>query len=114
MAKRTGPIEVECDAPPFSVVKACRQFDLHSPEDVRWCRLSHFPPRNFQARMNLFDPHTWKRLLGLRPELSPFQCLCGRERPRLDRYTFTFISGRKQDFLIGQCGRCRTIFWEEV
>jgi hypothetical protein len=32
----------------------------------------------------------------------------------LERCTFTFRDGRQRDYLLGQCGRCRTVFWEEA
>jgi hypothetical protein len=31
----------------------------------------------------------------------------------MEGYTFTFASGKEAEYLLGQCRRCRTIFWEE-
>jgi hypothetical protein len=42
MLKRLGPIDVDCDAPSYMIVQACRQLVMQSPEDVRWCRMRHF------------------------------------------------------------------------
>jgi hypothetical protein len=34
-----GPMDIECEAPPYSVVKACQGLRFQSPLDVRWCRI---------------------------------------------------------------------------
>ena len=31
-----GPVEVECDAPPYAVVQACAYLGFDRPLDVRW------------------------------------------------------------------------------
>ena len=42
MANPLGPIEIDCDAPPYAIVRACQRIGIRTPEDVRWARLSHF------------------------------------------------------------------------
>ena len=37
MSSELGLLEVECDAPPYPIVRACRKLGLIAPEDVRWC-----------------------------------------------------------------------------
>jgi hypothetical protein len=39
--------------------------------------------------------------------------MCGHVLPTLEKYAFTFAFGKVVDFLLGQCHRCRTMFWEE-
>ena len=104
-------LDIPCDAPSYSIVKACRMVGVRTPEDVRWCRLSHFR-KGRHARLDLFSLQTWKFLLGMSPENSA--CSCGQELPRLEEYTFTSVSGKETRYLIGQCARCRTVFWEEA
>jgi hypothetical protein len=112
MANKLGPIGINCDSPPYSVVQACRRIGIESPEDVRWCRMSHFLQQGTGLRQ-LFYQHGWKALLGVgRPEDRV--CSCGYRLPDLEKYTFTFITGREASFCLGQCRRCHSIFWEEA
>jgi hypothetical protein len=39
-------------------------------------------------------------------------CAC-QELPRLQGYQFLLSSGIEVLYYLGQCSRCRTIFWEE-
>jgi len=102
--------EICCDAPPYSIVRACRMVGLQSPEDVRWCRLSHFLDEHHEGP-RLFQPRTWRTLLGRR-EATEAHCSCGHALPRLEEYTFTCVDGRDLRYQLGQCGRCRSIFWD--
>jgi hypothetical protein len=36
----SGPTEVDCDAPPYAIVRACARLGFRSPPDVRWRRLT--------------------------------------------------------------------------
>jgi len=104
---RLGPLEVTCDAPSYKVVQACRRVGLQEPEDVRWCRLREF----------LTQPAGWKSLfrrLLAGDEGEHKGCTCGGHFPTLDRVTFTFTTGHEVTYLIGQCRRCRTVFWDEA
>jgi hypothetical protein len=111
MASQYGPLEIDCDAPPYAVVEACSRIGFRSPLDTRWCRASQaIPP---EARHGMFSLHSWKQFFGGRaPERN--LCHCGQSLPVLEKCTFTFLSGRTADYLIGQCCRCRTIYWEEA
>jgi len=109
---RLGPIDITCDAPSYKVVQACRRVGLQEPEDVRWCRLSEHGPVTHGWR-GLFHSETWKRLLKPQPAHEK-GCRCGGRLPDLDRVTFTFTTGHEATYLIGQCGRCRTVFWDET
>jgi hypothetical protein len=110
MFHRSNTVGFECDSLPYPLVKACRKVGFCDPEDVRWCRLSHLRPRAPGWR-ELFSLRTWKALFGLR-EVDR-RCSCGRHLPTLERFTFTLKSGRAEEYLLGQCGACRTIYWEE-
>jgi len=41
-------------------------------------------------------------------------CRCGQKLPSLDRYTFTYLTGHEASYLLGQCPRCKTVYWEEA
>jgi hypothetical protein len=100
MSKDLGPIDVQCDAPPYPVVKACAALGFHAPQDVRWC---HFDRRATTRRATLFP---W-----LRPAAP--RCTCGQPLPALESYTFTFVSGNRAQYMLGQCRRCWTIYWDK-
>jgi hypothetical protein len=112
MSSSLGPLEIDCDAPPYSVVCACRRVDLQDPEDVRWCRLG--PRLDIAAsEWDLLKRQPWKLLVRLSAS-NTARCVCGQKLPSLDRYTFTYLTGHESSFLLGQCKRCRTIYWEEM
>ncbi|HMC63839.1 MAG TPA: hypothetical protein VKI65_02765 [Gemmataceae bacterium] len=104
-----GPIELCCDAPPYSIVKACRLVEFRQPEDVRWLRASRDDvPAN--------DPEYAR----VRPRESPvnfpmpsIRCSCGQTLPALEKFQFFFASGSQTNYLLGQCPGCGTIYWDE-
>lgn len=109
---KLGPLEFQCDAPSYKVVQACRRIGFYAPEDVRWCKLSEFSHAS-PGWKGLFHSETWKRLLsGGHP--SERTCSCGEHLPSMDRVTFTFTTGHEATYLLGQCCRCRTVFWDEA
>ncbi|HXG08423.1 MAG TPA: hypothetical protein VNK04_01410 [Gemmataceae bacterium] len=112
MSKPLGPIEICCDAPPYNIVRACSQLGFRTPEDVRWFRMSHFLSESTSWR-ELLKHQPWKVFLGMY-HLEDRTCSCGQSLPRLERYTFMLITGKELSYLLGQCSRCRTIFWEEA
>jgi hypothetical protein len=61
----------------------------------------------------IFHPLTWSKLLG-GGEPGEQTCSCGTRLPLLERVTFTFTTGREETYLVGQCARCHTVFWEET
>jgi hypothetical protein len=97
------PIEINCDTPPDQVVYACQRLDFHKPLDVRWARLSRF-----QTARSVSD---WLGKLFRRTP-DPNRCSCGELLPVLDNYAFTAAQKFVADYRLGQCRRCRTIFWE--
>jgi hypothetical protein len=111
MFGRSGPFEICCDAPPYGIVRACARCGLRSPLDVRWCRLSHFVAGGGQ-REGGFGMRLWRWLFGGRK--PPTTCTCGQPLPGLKHYGFIFRSEKVGDYLLGQCRRCRTVFWDEA
>jgi hypothetical protein len=111
MAHRLGPIDFDCDAPPYGIVRACRRLGVQCPEDVRWCRLSRFAGRPIRWHEVLCQP--WKFFLA-GSKSDERTCLCGDALPTLERCTFTLSSGKVKAYHIGQCRRCQTVFWEEA
>ena len=109
MANRFGPLEILCDAPSYAIVRACREIGIRNPEDVRWCRLSAFLEGDYD-RHEMLSFQTWKKFLGMGGR--EMRCDCGQELPRLQRYVFTSNRGESR-FLLGQCDRCQTVFWDE-
>jgi hypothetical protein len=62
-------------------------------------------------RKAIFALRLWHWLLGLgRPKERT--CTCGQPLPDLKKYGFSFLSEKVGDYLLGQCRRCRTIFWD--
>jgi hypothetical protein len=112
MSQQLGPIDVSCDAPGYPIVRAASRVGVTTPEDVRWCRMSHFLEQAGGWK-GLFHPTTWTKLL-VRGEAGDQICSCGAQLPVLERVTFTFTTGREETYLLGQCARCRTVFWEET
>ena len=111
MSKQLGPIEIDCDAPPYAVVYACNWLGFESPEDVRWCRLDHVqgPPHGWRETLFLGVLRT---ILGVKPPEK--RCCCGEPLPALRRFCLTFNTGLDAYYLLGQCPHCHTVFWDEV
>jgi hypothetical protein len=106
----SSSLEIYCDAPAYAIVQAARMIGMRTPEDIRWYRLSNFI-KDCKNRLELFDFRTWKNLLG-RNEAQITTCSCGHHLPRLEKYTFTYSTGREVEHVMGQCPRCWTIYWE--
>jgi hypothetical protein len=106
----SGPIEIDCDAPPYPIVRACAKLGFRSPLDVRWRRVK---PHE--------EPEGWEKVLSWRPwrllrgaaRRHREACFCGAPRPHLEMCIFIGY-GHRARYVIGQCGRCRTIFWDEA
>ncbi len=112
MFSQLRSLEIRCDAPPYAVVRACKDFDFHSPLDVRWCRMSDLVSPEEQRNGN-FGLRLWHWLLGKRKP-SVQTCTCGQPLPDLKRYDFAFDSKKVGCYLLGQCRRCRTMYWDDA
>lgn len=108
MSSQLETLPVACDAPPYAVVAACAKAGFHAPLDVRWCSLRRSPARR-RGLLGILASN----LLG-RPRREVRSCGCGQALPNVDRFTAvigpTFIA----DYLMVQCPRCRTIYWQEL
>ncbi len=111
MWSQLGPVEIYCDAPPYQVVQACRDLCVQSPEDVRWLRMSTF--QTGQDRRQQGPSLPFWRTFWKRGEPAARACTCGVPLPELRLVVVTFNTGDKVSYLLGQCGRCRTVFWDE-
>jgi hypothetical protein len=99
MAKQLGSIEIECDAPPYPIVKASRQAGIRNPEDLRWLRLSRFA----LAKSAGSD----KAEKG-----GDLRCSCGEPLPTVCTVAFAFATGVTLSLVLGQCRRCSTVYWD--
>lgn len=108
MSIQLKPLEICCDAPPYSVVEACEWCGFDSPLDVPWWRLSRLFNGEVQHNSNFF--RLWRWLFG-RSRPKKYSCICGQPLHNLKYFAFNTVS-QKGDYLIGQCHRCRTIFWD--
>jgi hypothetical protein len=112
MPSQLGPIAIDCDAPSYAIVHACERLGMANPEDVRWCRMSHFL-NAAKGWRGLFNRETWKLLWETKA--APVRpCFCGRPLPKLMGYTFTMSAGKELSYCLGQCGKCHTVFWDEA
>ncbi len=109
MSTPLGSIDICCDAPPYPVVQACRQLGIRSPEDVRWLRMSEFRTR--QDRGQHGPPLRFWKMLWNRGGRAAKTCTCGEPLP--DLRLVTLDAGATASYLLGQCGRCRTVFWDQ-
>jgi hypothetical protein len=113
MQSHLGPIDIVCDAPPYSIIQACNRIGIQRPEDVRWCRMSHYLSGEDGRKDSLhFAP--WKTMFSATSKASRLNCACGHALPILEKCTFTFITGREASYFIGQCKRCLRIYWDET
>lgn len=98
-------IEIDCDAPPYSIVKACRALGFWTPEDVRWCQMSILPQ---------LPPKQWRfwHALVRKPKPAGLLCRCGRKLPALQQHTLA-CGSESVRLSLAQCRRCNTIFWNE-
>ena len=112
MSNNLGLLELECDAPSYPIVRACRKLGIKSPEDVRWCRMSRFL-RGGHGWVSFLAGRTLGRLLGKGQQVEQV-CSCGHTLPMLEGYSFAFSTGEQLDYQLGQCPRCRTIFWDKI
>lgn len=112
MSIQLGRINICCDAPPYAIVQATRLIGILTPEDVRWCRLSHYLHRSAGWR-ELVSRRWWQRTLASWWGREEKTCSCGQPLPKLERYTFTYVESEENTYQIGQCPRCYTVFWEE-
>jgi hypothetical protein len=109
MATELESLVTDCDAPAYAIVDACGQLGFRTPLDVRWCQ----SPLVNQQPAHRAHVALWKRFFGIGSATEP-TCSCGHRLPRLERCTFILPTQQVVNYLLGQCPRCRTIFWHET
>lgn len=114
MTNHLGPIDISCDAPPYPIVQACRSIGIRMPEDVRWVRMSRWTETQQAAEADGLNRQISKKILGLLSGEKTGTCSCGERVPKLGKYRFTFSTGEEMYFLLGQCGGCRSVYWDEA
>ncbi len=104
-------INIICDAPPYKVVKASTRIGMRSPQDVGWCR-QRVPNCQAVTQRTVLG-HLWRLLFafGL-PEVEE-TCGCGSTLPERRFLLFRTRAGSEIRYALAQCGRCRTIVWDE-
>lgn len=103
-------IQIECDAPPYPIVQACRKIGFHCPEDDRWSYPCSARPAP-KERRGIWRLPLIRSLFGNSPPKQA-SCVCGHAYPALARYKFVLCSGKGIYLDLGQCRRCHTIFWQ--
>ncbi len=101
MSTRLGPIDMQCDAPPYCFVKTCGKLGFQSPLDVRW--------RRAHEKGDSFHPFWWLFGGGRKAKTT---CTCGESLPALSHCFSTAESPKESHYLLGQCHRCRTMYWK--
>ncbi len=105
MTQKLGPLEVQCEAPPYNIVKGCHLIGIESPEDVRWLRKSLVLTERFLDKK--------RPLLDFADgAIERVPCSCGHPIPMLQAYTFQLLSGEEVEYAVAQCKRCRTVYWD--
>lgn len=109
MSGRLGPIDIECDAPSYPIVRACEGLGFITPLDVRWQRRPS--PGGGETFPGQFGSGPTTHFFGLGPG-GERVCSCGAPLPVLEACAFQFRDGSQVIYRIGQCPRCRTIYWD--
>jgi hypothetical protein len=110
VSKQLGPIDISCDSPPYWVVQACHDIGVRAPEDVRWLRMSAFRCLRPVPARTVMDFVT---ALFRSPAIDPaISCTCGARLPELNSTLIVVEGGETTAYRLGQCGRCRTVFWD--
>lgn len=111
MSSKLGPIDLQCDAPHYAVVQACHSIGLKTPEDVRWCKRTHFLVQQKALESVATQPLQRLANAALR---GLDTCSCGHALPLMQGFTFTFTTGEEISYSLGQCSRCHTVFWDDI
>jgi hypothetical protein len=111
--QQLGPLEVICDAPPYPIVQACNAIGIETPEDVRWAKINRCHSERVEEPVDREgDRSVWQKLLH--PVQGREQlCNCREKLPKLSKYRFTYSSGDEVTYSVGQCRKCRAVYWEE-
>jgi hypothetical protein len=111
MAVPPDLFQLECDAPPYSIISGCRLIGFQRPEDVRWCRARFALPSPLRRLVRFVRGGTQAPLGPGRPK--DLVCACGVV-VYCCKYQFTFNTGQRVCYRLGQCRRCSAIHWENA
>src|SRR5439155_10314110 len=109
MSAQGEPLEIICDAPPYVIVSACSYIGVEAPEDVRWEGAVHF-----LAEHGCLLSEPGAVLDAFPGKAGHAACCCGGPLPPLLEYRFFLSDGTRADYLLGQCGRCLTVYWHKA
>ena len=110
MSHRLGRLDIDCDCPPYPIVRACRQVGIEAPEDVRWCRLHHEVPRPGGPPPTGLLGLLWAVAGARGPGV---RCRCGAPQPALRVFRMIYSTGETACYLLGQSDCCHTGFWDQ-
>lgn len=109
--RRRKPLKIVCEAPAYEVVKASEEVGMRSPQDVRWRRQA-LPTGKAANRRSLLR-RIWRLLFAFGvPEIEE-ACACGSTLPERSIVRLRKNNGPEVRYALAQCGRCRTIVWDE-
>ena len=91
-----GPLEIECDSPPYPIVQACNAIGVIRPEDSLWVSISAFTK---------FKKDATNKEKSL--------CFCLKKLPKPAKFRFTYNTGTEHSYSVGQCQKCKTVFWSQ-
>jgi hypothetical protein len=79
---------------------------------VRWCNVGQVLGEHLSWR-GAFQFLTSDGAMNVNLRLEQ-PCRCGRTLPGLELYTFLLATGEEVGYFLGQCRRCRRIYWENT
>lgn len=86
------------DCPPHPIVEASGACGVESPCDVRWFKIENYIALYSQVLEEIHFS-------------SEHYCACKEKLPKLAKYRFTYSSSDEVVYALGQCAKCRTVFW---
>ena len=110
MSEQLPSVEIQCEAPSYSVVRACAAFGFQSPLDVRWSlfcryRISQQATQPLMSSLASLLPATgWLSTVN--------HCNCGAAIPQLQPFGFLMPEGKILHYVLAQCPRCKTMYWD--
>ena len=108
MSRQTVTLDVWCDVPAYGIVQACQWLGFERPLDVAWHHRVATCGRSGRRRASLLCSAGCSAAANQRP-----RCAAAVKRRR--SWSCRPVTGAARDDAIrlGQCSRCRTIFWDD-
>lgn len=102
------PLKITCDAPASKIVKVSKDIGMLAPQDVRWRRQGIQPVQRKSLARRI-----WRLLFAFGMPDVEETCGCGGALPERQFIRLRKRSGSEIRYALAQCGRCRTIVWDE-